>query len=85
MYAHAPEERITNQTIQSMNSGITDLKNQLSNSDLPTTVKARLISQLEKLELNSTNILNSNSKIEALTNKISNTVGMSEEDKAFKI
>lgn len=68
-------------TIQTINSDITDIKTQLGNSELTINVKARVISGMDKISINDNNIQKNNSKIKALSDKLNNNVGMSEQDK----
>lgn len=79
MYVKAPSERITNETMQTMNNKISDIQEKFSNSDLPENVKTRVISGLDTVVQNTNTIIRHNNKIEELNKQLE--IGMSETDK----
>lgn len=81
MYAEIPEERNNNEKMQTMNNNITVIKERLDNSDLPETVKTRVISKLDTVLQNTNNIIHHNKKIDELNKQLEHGGGMSEADK----
>lgn len=76
MYAKAPSDRINNETMQTMNNKITDIQEKFTNSDLPETVKARVISGLDSVVQNTNTIINHNNKIDDLSKKLAASGGV---------
>lgn len=79
MYVKASSDRINNETMQTMNNQISDIQEKFTNSDLPETVKARVISGLDSVVQNTNTIIHHNNKIDDLSKKLE--TGMSEADK----